>query len=57
MTINDVVNKYPATMQVFNNHAFDTCCGGAQSIALAAASNGANIPVVLRELNEAITSK
>lgn len=52
MTINDVVNKYPETMKVFNDYGFDTCCGGAEFISTAAASLGINVPKLIKELND-----
>lgn len=54
MTINEVVAKYPQTMKVFNKHNVDSCCGGAQSIATTAAVSNANIPALMKDLNDAV---
>ncbi|MGK7344342.1 MAG: DUF542 domain-containing protein [Candidatus Nitrospinota bacterium M3_3B_026] len=53
MTINDVVQKHPGTMKVFNQYNLDSCCGGAQSIGEAAAAAGADLEKVLEDLNAA----
>jgi len=28
-TVNDVIERFPATLSVFNRFGIDTCCGGA----------------------------
>ncbi len=32
MIVNDVVNNYPQTNEIFTKYGVDTCCGGVQSI-------------------------
>ncbi|MBI4667484.1 MAG: DUF542 domain-containing protein [Nitrospinae bacterium] len=54
MTINDVVNRYPETMKVFNRYKVDSCCGGAQSIKNAAELNGVNLSKLLDDLTAAV---
>ncbi len=54
MIINDVVNRFPETMEVFNNHKVDSCCGGAESIATTAAVSGVDIPKLMEALNRAV---
>lgn len=54
MIINDVVNRYPETMKVFNQFKVDSCCGGAQSIATTAAVSGTGIPELMEALNKAV---
>ncbi|MBF0170365.1 MAG: DUF542 domain-containing protein [Nitrospinae bacterium] len=56
MTINDVIRRHPATMAVFNKYRVDSCCGGAQSVATAAAVGGADLPALLRDLNALATA-
>ena len=53
MTINEVVQKYSASMKVFNQHNVDSCCGGAQSIKAAAELSRANLDKLLADLNAA----
>ena len=57
MIINDVVNKFPETMKVFNDFKVDSCCGGGQSIATTAAVSNANIPELMEALNKAVNKE
>jgi len=57
MTINEVIRKYPETMKVFNDFKVDSCCGGGQSIAVTAAMGNANVPELIKALNEAVNKK
>jgi regulator of cell morphogenesis and NO signaling len=57
MTINEVIQKYPETMKVFNDFKVDSCCGGGQSIAVTAAMGNANVPELIKALNEAVNRK
>ncbi len=56
MTINDVIKKYPKTMPVFNRYHFDSCCGGAKTIAEEAGHVKADLDEVLEALNKAALS-
>jgi len=57
MIINDVINKYPETMKVFNDFNVDSCCGGGQSIAATAAIGNVDIPKLMKALNEVINKE
>ncbi len=52
MIINEVIQKYPASMKVFNRFKVDSCCGGAQSIKVTAELNGADLAGLMTALNE-----
>lgn len=54
MTINEIVSSHPETMKVFNDWKVDSCCGGAQSIASAAALNNVDTDKLLEALNASI---
>ncbi len=54
MIVNDVVNNYPQTNEIFTKYGVDTCCGGIQSIEKTAAACNVNLDEVLKTLNEAI---
>ncbi len=54
MIVNDVVNKYPQTNEIFTKYGVDTCCGGIQSIEKTAAACNVNLDEVLKTLNDAI---
>ena len=42
LTVNALIASYPSVLPVLNRFGIDTCCGGAESLGLAARS--ANIP-------------
>jgi iron-sulfur cluster repair protein YtfE (RIC family) len=54
MIVNDVVNKYPQTNEIFTKYGVDTCCGGVQSIEKTVAACNVNLNEVLKTLNEAV---
>jgi len=54
MIVNDVVNKYPQTNEIFTKYGVDTCCGGVQSIEKTVAACNVNLDEVLKTLNEAV---
>ncbi|KHE93877.1 MAG: DUF542 domain-containing protein [Candidatus Scalindua rubra] len=54
MIVNDVVNNYPQTNEIFTKYGVDTCCGGIQSIEKTAAACSVNLDEVLKTLNEAV---
>jgi regulator of cell morphogenesis and NO signaling len=47
LTVNEAIRRFPATVAVFNDFGIDACCGGAASLARAAARDGAD-PRALR---------
>lgn len=50
MSVNAVCSRWPETVEVFNRHGIDACCGGAERVPLAAERDGANVEVVMAEL-------
>jgi regulator of cell morphogenesis and NO signaling len=54
LTVNETIRRFPATVEVFNRHGIDACCGGASLIADAAARDGADVERVLAELRQLI---
>jgi regulator of cell morphogenesis and NO signaling len=50
LTISAIVQRYPATLAVFNARGLDACCGGGLTLAEAAARHG----IDLRELVAAL---
>jgi regulator of cell morphogenesis and NO signaling len=54
MTVNEVVRLFPVTVLVFNDHAIDACCGGADPIREAALRDGADPEALLAELNRIV---
>jgi len=54
MIINDVINKYPQTIKVFNDYKVDSCCGGGAPIETTAKRDGIDVEELLKALNEAV---
>jgi regulator of cell morphogenesis and NO signaling len=52
-TVNEAIRVRPASVRVFNDHGIDACCGGAMPIEAAAARDGVDVQLLLRELNRA----
>jgi iron-sulfur cluster repair protein YtfE (RIC family) len=53
LAVNEVIRLYPATVDVFNRHGIDACCGGAAPVREAAVRDGADAERVLEELRQA----
>lgn len=52
LTINEVLLRSPSAVSVLNAYGIDTCCGGEDSVASAAASNGIDLEELLAALRE-----
>lgn len=51
ITVAEAARKYPATVPVFSELQLDACCGGADTIANAAAHHGLKLEEVMARLN------
>jgi regulator of cell morphogenesis and NO signaling len=49
-TVNEMIRKHPATVEVFNRFGIDACCGGAAPIRAAAQRDGADPEALCAEL-------
>ncbi len=52
-TVNDVLLRFPGCASVFNAFGVDSCCGGAASLAAAAADVGVEAEALLSALEAA----
>lgn len=50
MSVNQVVDRFPRTLGVFDRHGIDSCCGGAVSLAAAAERDGVEVRQLLSDL-------
>lgn len=55
LSVNEVIRRYPVTVDLFNRYCIDACCGGASSVADAATRDGADVDALLRDLQSTIT--
>ncbi len=56
MVINEVTRRHPETRRIFQEFGVDSCCGGSQPIAMAAAQEGLEVSVLLKALNAMVSS-
>jgi iron-sulfur cluster repair protein YtfE (RIC family) len=48
--IRELIERYPAAMAVLDAHGIDLCCGGAHTVAEAAALHGLDLDGLLAQL-------
>ena len=53
LTVNETIQRFPATLAVFQSYGIDSCCGGAHTVADAAARHGVPLPALLKALEAA----
>jgi regulator of cell morphogenesis and NO signaling len=53
-SLNEVLRRQPTTTVVLNAFGLDVCCGGARSLAEAAAEDGVDIDVLLAALEASL---
>ena len=54
LTINEIVDRHPETIEIFNRFGLDTCCGGGVSVAEAARRDGVDVTAVVAELRRSV---
>lgn len=55
-TVNEIIGRYPATIEVFHKYGLDSCCGGAHAIKKAALAHGIDIVQLKKDLLNRIKS-
>lgn len=53
-SVNEILQRHPETVGVFNTFGIDSCCGGGASLFEAAYRDGADPEVLLQELRRAV---
>jgi regulator of cell morphogenesis and NO signaling len=53
-TVNEVIERFPATISVFNALGVDSCCGGHATLAEAAADAGMDVKALLSALSSSM---
>jgi iron-sulfur cluster repair protein YtfE (RIC family) len=54
MTVNEIIRRFPATVEIFNRFGIDACCGGAVPVDAAAVRDGADPAALIADLMRAI---
>lgn len=54
LTVHEIVNRYPATREVFTRFGMDTCCGSSVSVEESAHREGADPAEVCEALRTAV---
>jgi regulator of cell morphogenesis and NO signaling len=52
LSVNELISRYPAAVELFNRYGIDACCGGAASVREAAARDGADVVALVAELEQ-----
>ena len=52
MNVGEVIGRYPATISIFQIHHVVVCCRPGRSVGQAARRFGADLPALLRMLND-----
>jgi regulator of cell morphogenesis and NO signaling len=54
LSVNEVISRYPAAVELFNRYGIDACCGGAASVRDAAVRDGADEIALVAELEQIV---
>lgn len=57
ISLDEITNRFPETIEVFNRFGIDMCCGGAATLAEAAARDGVKLPALQHALREALAHR
>lgn len=56
LSLNDIVQREPRALDVFNRYGLDSCCGGAKTLALVCERHQLSLDDVLGELHALVTA-
>ena len=57
LTLDEITNRFPETIEVFNHFGMDVCCGGGASLRDAAMRDGVSLPTLQDALRDALVSR
>lgn len=57
MTVNQVIDRFPNTLGVFNAHGIHSCCGGSVPLAAAAERDGVELDQLLAALRSEVEDR
>lgn len=56
LTVNEILQRHPATIGVINAHGIDSCCGGGIPLATVARENELDLEALIADLEATIHS-
>ena len=56
MTLDEITNRFPDTIKVFNEFGMDICCGGGLSLAEAAERDGVELESIEQALRAVVSA-
>ena len=57
LTLDDITNRFPETIEVFNRFGIDMCCGGAATLGEAAQRDGVSLAELQTALRDALARR
>lgn len=57
LSVNEILRRWPASVAALNAHGVDTCCGGASSLAEAAAEIGVPVSTLVDAIAPSIAAE
>lgn len=57
MTVNEIIQRWPATAHAFSELGIDSCCGGAHALGDVVTRHKLNLDEVLTALRRSITTR
>jgi iron-sulfur cluster repair protein YtfE (RIC family) len=54
LSVNEIIERYPAAMRVLNGFGIDTCCGGATALDVAAHDAGVAVDDLTSAIRDAV---
>ena len=57
MTLDEITNRHPTTIEVFNRFGMDICCGGGVTLSEAAERDGVSLRALTDALEEILANR
>jgi len=54
LSVNEVIRRYPESVEVFKRYGIDSCCGGPALVSVAAERHGADPDLLIAELQQIV---
>jgi len=57
LTLDELTNRFPETIEIFNRFGMDVCCGGGATLREAAERDGVNLASIQAALRDALANR